>query len=113
MGAIFLTADLGTSGLRAGAIAADGRVVARIATPLRHSAPHPGWFEADPDAWWRALADALEALGKQAGRPEAICLTGMTRGQIFLDAANQVLRPAILWADTRASAHRKIGRAHV
>lgn len=104
MGAIFLTADLGTSGLRAGAIAADGRVVARVATPLRHSAPHPGWFEADPDAWWRALVDAFDALGKQAGRPEAICLTGMTRGQIFLDAANQVLRPAILWADTRASA---------
>jgi xylulokinase len=103
MGAIF-AADLGTSALRAAAFDADGARTAFETRALTIDSPSPGAAEADPETWWRALVDAFEALRKKAGRPDAICLTGMTRGQVFLDAANRVLRPAILWADTRGAA---------
>jgi xylulokinase len=105
MGAVFLTADLGTGGLRVGAIAGDGRVLAHAFLPTLDAAPRPGWAEADPETWWRAFrAGAATVLAKVQVKPAAICLTGMTRGQVFLDEAGRVLRPAILWADTRASA---------
>jgi len=100
---VYLVADLGTSALRAAAIDAEGATLAAHSVPLSIAAPAPGAAEADPETWWAALRDAFAHILKTAPKPDAICLTGMTRGQIFLEANGAILRPAILWADTRAA----------
>ena len=65
------------------------------------SIPQPGWAEQDPEDWWRAAQAALAAVGAE-GAP--LGLTGQMHGLVLLDAAGEVLRPAILWNDQRTGA---------
>ena len=104
---VFLTADLGAGGLRVAAIDARGRVLAQDAVALNIAEPRPGWAEADPEAWWRAFVTALARTLRRLNRgavPVALCLTGMTRTQVFLDTHGKSVRPAMLWRDRRAAA---------
>ena len=93
--------DVGTSGVKALAVAPDGKVVgsAEVAYPL--STPRPGWAEQDPEDWWRATQEALGAL--DARDVAGIGLSGQMHGLVALDAAGQVVRPAILWNDQRTA----------
>jgi len=52
--ACFLGLDIGTSGVKAILVGADGDVLATGVTPLQLSTPHPGWAEQDPEMWWQA-----------------------------------------------------------
>jgi xylulokinase len=94
--------DVGTSGVKAIAVAPDGAVLARREVPYRVSSPRPGWSEQDPEDWWRATREALAGLpdGDVAG----IGLSGQMHGLVALDAADRVIRPAILWNDQRTAA---------
>ncbi|HET9093775.1 MAG TPA: xylulokinase [Solirubrobacteraceae bacterium] len=65
-------------------------------------APHPDGTEVDPDAWWTALQDALAEAGGLAD-VEAISLAGQQHGLVALDADGAVIRPALLWNDTRSA----------
>jgi xylulokinase len=104
---VFLAADLGASALRVAAIDGRGRVLAQDSVTLKIVEPKPGWAEADPEIWWRAfgaaLARTLKGL-KRGAVPVALCLTGMTRTQVFLDKDGKIVRPAMLWRDRRAAA---------
>jgi xylulokinase len=93
--------DVGTSGVKALAVAPDGEVVgsAEVGYPL--STPRPGWAEQDPEDWWRATQEALAAL--DAHDVAGIGLSGQMHGLVALDAAGQVVRPAILWNDQRTA----------
>lgn len=65
-------------------------------------APHPDGTETDPEAWWRALRAAVA----QAGGLEdvaAVSIAGQQHGMICLDATGEVVRPALLWNDTRSA----------
>ena len=93
--------DVGTTGVKALAISPAGDVLARAEEGYELSTPRPGWAEQDPDDWWRAAERALARLG---GRPTAIGLSGQMHGLVVLDAADRVLRPAILWNDQRTGA---------
>ncbi len=107
MSDIILAVDLGAGSLRAGAVTLRGRVVAATARPLAASEPRPGWSEIDAELWWRALAAAIgTVLGKlpRAAHVAGLCIAGLTRSQIFLDASGDPLRPAILFRDRRAAA---------
>ena len=66
-------------------------------------APHPDGTEVDPQAWWSALQEALAAAG---GLDDiaAISVAGQQHGMVALDAAGRVVRPALLWNDTRSAA---------
>jgi xylulokinase len=81
------------------------------------SVPHPMWSEQDPELWWRATGDAIRsALASSATPAEAIAaigLTGQMHGLVLLDAADRVLRPAILWNDQRTAAECDAIRATV
>lgn len=66
-------------------------------------APHPAGTEVDPDAWWAALQSAIAQAGGLAG-VRAISVAGQQHGMVALDAAGHVVRPAVLWNDTRAAA---------
>jgi xylulokinase len=66
-------------------------------------APHPDGTEVHPDAWWSAL---MSAIGDAGGLADvaAISVVGQQHGLVALDADGRVIRPALLWNDTRSAA---------
>lgn len=70
---------------------------------VRHgSAPHPGGTQVHPDAWWEALQAAIAQAGGLDG-VAAISVGGQQHGMVCLDASGDVVRPALLWNDTRSA----------
>ncbi len=65
-------------------------------------APHPGGTEVHPDAWWTALQAAATEAGGLAD-VAAASIAGQQHGLVALDAAGRVIRPALLWNDTRSA----------
>ena len=66
-------------------------------------ATHPDGTEVHPDAWWQALRSALDAAKGLAGDVAAIAVGGQQHGMVCLDADGEVVRPALLWNDTRSA----------
>ena len=64
-------------------------------------APHPSGTEVDPAAWWRALQTATES--GLLDDVDAIAVGAQQHGMVCLDEAGQVVRPALLWNDTRSA----------
>ena len=95
--------DVGTSGLKGVALGEDGSVLARAERGYGFETPRPGWAEQDPGLWWDAAQAVLDELGA-AGEPAGIGLSGQMHGLVALAAADEVLRPAILWNDQRTAA---------
>jgi len=65
-------------------------------------APHPDGSEVDPEHWWRALR-AASGSGLLEG-VAAVAVAGQQHGMVALDAGGTVVRPALLWNDTRSAA---------
>ncbi|ABP56022.1 xylulokinase [Salinispora tropica] len=65
-------------------------------------APHPDGTEVDPAAWWSALGEAVSAAGGLAD-VGAISVAGQQHGMVCLDETGAVVRPALLWNDTRSA----------
>src|SRR5215207_8891759 len=95
--------DIGTSGVKALAVREeDGGIVGRCEVGYPLSTPRPDWAEQDPADWWRATQEALAALA--VDDVAGIGLSGQMHGLVALDAAGEVIRPAILWNDGRTAA---------
>jgi xylulokinase len=102
----FLGMDVGTGGTRA--VVVDGAGKLKGAASCEHApfrAERPGWAEQDPEDWWHAAQEAVR--GALAATPEprepvaAIALTGQMHGAVMLDENGAVLRPSLIWCDTR------------
>jgi xylulokinase len=93
--------DVGTSGVKALAVSAAGEVLARAEAGYGLSTPRPGWAEQDPADWWAATERVLAAL--EVGEVAGVGLSGQMHGLVALDAAGEVIRPAILWNDQRTA----------
>ncbi|MDQ1742526.1 MAG: xylulokinase [Pseudonocardiales bacterium] len=65
-------------------------------------ARHPEGTEVHPDAWWQALTTALAEAGGLDG-VGAVSIGGQQHGMVCLDSDGQVVRPALLWNDTRSA----------
>ncbi|MEU8297917.1 xylulokinase [Micromonospora sp. NPDC048909] len=65
-------------------------------------APHPDGTEVDPAAWWTALRSAVDAAGGLAD-VAAVSVGGQQHGMVALDQDGAVVRPALLWNDTRSA----------
>ncbi|HZE49607.1 MAG TPA: FGGY family carbohydrate kinase, partial [Jatrophihabitantaceae bacterium] len=65
-------------------------------------APHPAGTEVDPAAWWIALQAALQEAGG-LDDVAAISVGGQQHGMVCLDDDGAVVRPALLWNDTRSA----------
>ncbi len=63
--------------------------------------PHPDGTEVDPEHWWQALLSASS--GGLLDGVAAIGVAGQQHGMIALDELGQVVRPALLWNDTRSA----------
>ena len=83
------------------------KVVVRDAAtgaPVREGrAAHPDGTEVDPAAWWSALQEALAAAGG-VDDVAALAVGGQQHGMVCLDESGAVVRPALLWNDTRSAA---------
>ena len=95
--------DVGTTGVKAIALSPDGEVLGTATRGYPLSTPQPGWAEQAPETWWEAAEAALAEVSM--GREVAgIGLSGQMHGLVILDAADRVIRPAILWNDQRTAA---------
>ncbi|ODT08004.1 MAG: xylulokinase [Mesorhizobium sp. SCN 65-20] len=103
---MYLGLDLGTSGVKALLMDAGQKIIGSGHGSLDVSRPHHGWSEQDPADWIRATEEAVGAL--KASYPgelatvRGIGLSGQMHGATLLDAGGEVLRPCILWNDTRS-----------
>jgi xylulokinase len=119
----FLGIDIGTGGSRAVAIDSDGKVLASATVEhVAFASPHIGWAEQDPRDWWRASSEAIRKVlgtgGIKAEEIGAVSFSGQMHGSVFLDEADEVIRPALLWCDQRtgkqcAEITEKIGAEHL
>jgi xylulokinase len=105
---MYLGIDIGTSELKALLIDTNGAIVASAHAALTVQRPHPHWAEQDPQAWWQACGRVVAELRQQHPQSwaaiRAIGLSGQMHGAVLLDGNNNVLRPCILWNDTRSAA---------
>jgi xylulokinase len=103
---MYLGLDLGTSGVKALLIDGDQTIVASATGHLEVSRLHPGWSEQEPAHWINATEEAMLALKashpKQVAAVKGIGLSGQMHGATLLGAGDEVLRPCILWNDTRS-----------
>lgn len=101
---MYVGIDLGTSGVKA--LVIDEAQVVRTSAhaPLEVSRPAPGWSEQDPADWISATSDAFRELAANhdLSAVRGIGLSGQMHGATVLDNSDSVLRPAILWNDTRS-----------
>ena len=66
------------------------------------SAKHPEGSEVNPEHWWAALNEAIEAAGG-IDDVSAISIAGQQHGMVALDSQGRVIRDALLWNDTRSA----------
>lgn len=103
---MFIGLDLGTSGVRALLVRENGDVVASAesATPVSHL--YPGWSEQDPADWINAcrtvLAELCQTNPDDIAKLRGISLSGQMHGATLIDENGDVLRPCMLWNDTRS-----------
>ena len=103
----YLGIDVGTGGTRALIIDQKGTVVASASAEHENFAsPRPGWAEQDPRDWWKAcgtaVRKALQATGVRAEEIACVGFSGQMHGAVLLDAADEVVRPALIWCDQRS-----------
>lgn len=110
MSSYLLGYDIGSSSVKAALLDAEsGKCVATAFSPETEMpilAPHPGWAEQDPNLWWLEVIAVTHFLQeKVAFSPEEIIAIGISyqmHGLVCVDQEGNVLRPAIIWCDSRA-----------
>ena len=109
---MFLGLDLGTSGLKALLVDEAGVVVDAADAPLQVNHPRAGWSEQDPADWVaaakRALGDLARSNRDAIAAVRGIGLSGQMHGATLLAQDGRVLRPCILWNDTRSHAQAAV-----
>jgi xylulokinase len=103
-----LGVDLGTSSVKAVITNANGETIGMASRSYAVESANPGWVESDPRDWWRETVTAVreavaEARSSEVAPPSAVAVSGQMHGVVLADDRLEAVRPAILWADTRAS----------
>ncbi len=100
--------DVGTTGTKTLLIDESGKVFARALAEYPLLSPRPNWSEQDPAHWWQAtvatIRQVMAAAGVSGSEVSGVGLSGQMHGSVFLNAGDQVIRPAILWNDQRTAA---------
>lgn len=103
---MYLGLDLGTSGVKAMLIDENQKIVGAGHGSLDVSRPHSGCSEQAPADWIRATEEAVAELKashpKELAAVKGIGLSVQMHGATLLDGSDNVLRPCILWNDTRS-----------
>jgi len=102
--------DVGSSSIKAALIdRATGLAAGEASSPkteLAIAAPRPGWAEQHPSVWWEnvvaAAAELKAATGAAFDAVKAIGIAYQMHGLVLVDRTGKVLRPSIIWCDSRA-----------
>lgn len=102
---LFIGIDLGTSAMKLLLMDESGRICNTVTKAYPLEFPKPGWSQQDPQFWKKALLEGIPELltGFDASLVKGIGAGGQMHGLVVLDAADQVIRPAILWNDGRTA----------
>ncbi|MBN2316097.1 MAG: carbohydrate kinase [Sedimentisphaerales bacterium] len=108
--ALLLGYDVGSSSIKATLMEAEtGKVLAAATSPERELeiiAKELGWAEQEPEVWWKHVKAATEKIKTKAkfdaGDVKAIGISYQMHGLVVVDKDQQVLRPSIIWCDSRA-----------
>lgn len=104
--ATFLGLDIGTSGLRALLVDVNGKPIGSAQSHYPSENPQTGWSEQNPSYWIEACKQVLTELTEKntatMSKLAAIATSGHMHGATLLDKDGYVLRPCILWNDTRS-----------
>ncbi len=105
---MYLGIDLGTSSVKTLLMDEAQSVIASESASIDVTRDHPGWAEQSPDEWIAATETTLSALSashsKAMAAVKGIGLSGHMHGATLVDASDNILRPCMLWNDTRAHA---------
>ena len=100
--------DIGTSAVKALLMDQNGEIVAENSEGYPLTTPQSGWAEQNPEDWWQASQKVIKDLIVEneidSSKIEALSFSGQMHSSVFLDENMEVIRPAILWSDTRTSA---------
>lgn len=96
--------DLGTSGLKGLLVDDEQKIVGEATSALNVTRPNDGWSEQDPDEWVAAAEKVFEQLAQKhdLAQLRSIGLSGQMHGATLIGRDDAVLRPCILWNDTRS-----------
>ncbi|WP_424928643.1 xylulokinase [Amaricoccus tamworthensis] len=103
---MYIGIDIGTSSVKTVLFDGDQYLVDQASKSIEVTRPHPYWSEQNPMDWWTAAEATIDTLADRSSLADVrgIGLSGQMHGAVCLDAADNVLRPAILWNDGRSSA---------
>ena len=107
---LLLGIDLGSSSVKSCILdAGTGKTLAAKAFPeveMPIQSPQSGWAEQDPEMWWNYVKEGISFVCKQAnvqsGELLSIGIAYQMHGLVCVNAAHEVLRPSIIWCDSRA-----------
>lgn len=102
--------DIGSSSVKTSLVDANKGICVASAFYPKSEAPitavQPGWAEQEPEMWWKnlklALADVITSSGIKAEEISAIGISYQMHGLVCIDKDKRVLRPSIIWCDSRA-----------
>jgi len=105
-----LGVDVGSSSVKASLVNVEtGKCVATTFFPKTEAkiiAVNPGWAEQDPESWWENLKLSVQTIMKESGanpaEVKAIGISYQMHGLVCVDKHKNVLRPSIIWCDSRA-----------
>jgi len=102
---LYIGVDLGTSGVKLLLMESGGRILRMVTKSYPISYPHPGWSEQNPADWLRETVAGIRQLTEEIDRTQVagLCFSGQMHGLVILDEEDRVIRPAILWNDTRTA----------
>jgi len=122
---LLLGYDIGSSSIKASLINAEtGELVASAASPdkeMKIDSPQSGWAEQNPLAWWDHVINAtrkiISVVSTEKQNITCIGISYQMHGLVLVDKYHNVLRPSIIWCDSRAveignKAFEKLGPKH-
>ena len=97
--------DLGTSSVKLLLMDEKGDIKKIVTREYDCQFPHPGWSEQDPYVWYEESVKGLKELVADCDKSQVagISFGGQMHGLVILDEEDRVIRPAILWNDSRTT----------
>jgi len=122
---LLLGIDIGSSSIKVSLLDADsGKSIGSKSFPEEEMAmqsPEKGWAEQDPEIWWKYVQQAtkhvLSGAAVKSKELQGIGIAYQMHGLVLVDSKQEVLRPSIIWCDSRAvgigeSAFKEIGEEY-
>ncbi len=102
---LYIGVDLGTSAVKLLLMDETGTIKNIVSKEYPLSFPHPSWSEQNPEDWYEKTMEGLKELVADFEKDKiaGISFGGQMHGLVTLDEKDQVIRPAILWNDSRST----------